>query len=164
MVLDPHRWLELRRFRGLYESGAMSLREIAKETGLNRRTVTKYLSGEVPVAPPKRAASGLPRQRVVDEVAPLIDAMLRAEILLKGAVIHERLVAEYGFTGNYQRVKMYLQEARPRVAEELGISPGELAGLHRRFEVVPGAQAQVDWGMRARSSLMSGSRRSTRST
>jgi transposase len=43
-------------------------------------------------------------------------------------------------------VKLYLQEARPRIAEELGISPGELAGLHRRFEVLPGAQAQVDWG------------------
>ncbi|MDX6352092.1 MAG: hypothetical protein QOF84_6882, partial [Streptomyces sp.] len=39
-----------------------------------------------------------------------------------------------------------LQEARPRIAAELGIVPGELAGLHRRFEVVPGAQAQVDWG------------------
>ncbi|MEV8529749.1 IS21 family transposase [Streptomyces sp. NPDC052000] len=146
MVLDPHRWLELRRFRGLYESGALSLREIAKETGLNRRTVAKYLSGETPVVPPKRAANGWPRPRVVDEVAPLIDAMLRAEILLKGAVVHERLVAEYGFAINYQRVKMYLQEARPRIAEELGISPGQLAGLHRRFEVVPGAQAQVDWG------------------
>jgi len=55
-------------------------------------------------------------------------------------------VAEYAFTINYQRVKIYLQEARPRIAEELGISPSELAGLHRRFEVVPGAQAQVDWG------------------
>lgn len=146
MVLDPHRWLELRRFRGLYESGAMSLREIAKETGLNRRTVGKYLSCEAPVAPPRRTVNGKPRSRVVDEVAPLIDAMLRAEILLKGAVIHERLVAEYGFAGNYQRVKMYLQEARPRIADELGISPGELAGLHRRFEVIPGAQVQVDWG------------------
>ncbi|CAG6393569.1 hypothetical protein SCOCK_210009 [Actinacidiphila cocklensis] len=41
VVLDPHRWLELRRFRPLYESGAMSLREIARETGLNRRTVGK---------------------------------------------------------------------------------------------------------------------------
>ena len=28
----------------------------------------------------------------------------------------------------------------------MGIGPDELAGLHRRFEVVPGAQAQVDWG------------------
>ncbi|WP_258528145.1 IS21 family transposase [Streptomyces sp. NBRC 110611] len=146
MVLDPHRWLELRRFRGLYESGAMSLREIAKETGLNRRTVTKYLSGQAPIAPPKRAVNGQPCRRVVDEVAPLIDVMLRSEILLKGSVIHERLVQEYGVTFNYQRVKLYLQEARPRIAQELGISPGELAGLHRRFEVIPGAQAQVDWG------------------
>ncbi|WP_443735647.1 hypothetical protein [Streptomyces monomycini] len=145
MILDPRRWLELRRFRGLYESGALSLREIAKATGLNRRTVAKYLSGETPVAPPKRAANGQPRPRAVEEVAPLIDAMLRAEILLKGAVVHERLVAEYGFAINYQRVKMYLQEARPRIAEELGISPGQLAGLHRWFEVVRGAQAQVDW-------------------
>lgn len=39
-----------------------------------------------------------------------------------------------------------MQEARPWITEELGISPGDLAGLHRRFEVVPGAQAQVDWG------------------
>ncbi|WP_455751079.1 hypothetical protein [Streptomyces albogriseolus] len=61
-------------------------------------------------------------------------------------MIHERLVQEYAFTGNYQRVKLYLQEARPRIAEELGTAPGELAGLHRRFEVIPGAQAQVDWG------------------
>ncbi|WP_443050803.1 hypothetical protein [Streptomyces sp. H27-D2] len=129
----------------------MSLSEIAKETGLNRRTARKYLSGQAPVAPPLRTVSGQPRSRVVDEVAPLIDAMLRAEILIKGAVVHERLVAEYGFSGNYQRVKIYLQEARPRIAEELGISPGELAGLHRRFEVIPGAQAQVDWGGATRS-------------
>ncbi|MGW7825139.1 hypothetical protein ACWGLF_45825 [Streptomyces puniciscabiei] len=146
MVLDPHRWLELRRFRPLYESGAMSLREIAKETGLNRRTVGKYLKDSAPVAPPKREAADQRPRRVVDEVAPLIDAMLRSEILLKGRVIHERLAQEYGVTINYQRVKLYLQESRPRIAEELGISPGELAGLHRRFEVVPGAQAQVDWG------------------
>lgn len=146
MVLDPHRWLELRRFRPLYESGAMSLREIAKETGLNRRTVSKYLKDSAPVAPPKREAADQRPRRVVDEVAPLIDAMLRSEILLKGRVIHERLAQEYGVAINYQRVKLYLQEARPRIAEELGISPGELAGLHRRFEVVPGAQAQVDWG------------------
>jgi hypothetical protein len=35
VVLDPHRWLGLRQFRPLYESGAMNLREIARETGLN---------------------------------------------------------------------------------------------------------------------------------
>ncbi len=34
---------------------------------------------------------------------------------MKASVIHERLAAEYGFTGNYQRVKLYVQEARPRM-------------------------------------------------
>ncbi|GAA1171689.1 hypothetical protein GCM10009654_31120 [Streptomyces hebeiensis] len=83
---------------------------------------------------------------MVDEVSPLIDAILRTEITIKGALIHERLTQEYGFTGNYRRVKLYLQEARPRIADELGIAPDELVGLHRPFEVIPGAQAQVDWG------------------
>ncbi|RKE05038.1 IS21 family transposase [Streptomyces sp. TLI_171] len=146
MVLDPHRWLELRRYRALHDSGAMSLRQIAKETGLNRRTVTKYLSAQVPAAPPQRASGTRPRPRAVDGIAPLIDTMLRSEVLLKATVIHERLVQEYGIAINYQRIKIYLQEARPRIAEELGINPHELAGMHRRFEVVPGAQAQVDWG------------------
>jgi len=62
-------------------------------------------------------------------------------------VIHERLVAEHGFPGSYQRVKMFLAEARPRIAAELAeADENPLTGLHRRFEVVPGAQAQVDWG------------------
>jgi hypothetical protein len=39
--------------------------------------------------------------RVIDEFGPLIDSMLRAEVLMKAAVIHERLAHEYGFTGNY---------------------------------------------------------------
>jgi hypothetical protein len=43
-------------------------------------------------------------------------------------------------------VKVFLAEARPRVAAELAVDDGGLSGLHRRFEVVPGAQAQVDWG------------------
>jgi transposase len=97
----------------------------------------------VPPEPPPSTSRG---KQVITAYAPVIDAWLRAEILLKGTVIHERLAGDYGFAGNYQRVKMYLQEARPRIAAELGYTPAELARLHRRFEVVPGAQAQVDWG------------------
>ncbi|MFD4986523.1 hypothetical protein [Streptomyces sp. NPDC058374] len=81
----------------------MSLWEIAKETGLNRRTVSKYLNPAA-AAPPKREAAGRRQKRVVDEVAPLIDAMLRSEVLLKGRVTHERLVQDYGVSINYQRV------------------------------------------------------------
>jgi hypothetical protein len=53
--------------------------------------------------------------------------MLRSEVLLKASVIHERLVQDHAVSINYQRVKLYLQEARPRIAEELGIGPAELA-------------------------------------
>ncbi|MGZ0233493.1 hypothetical protein [Streptomyces misionensis] len=35
---------------------------------------------------------------------------------MEAAVIHERLAQEYGFTGNYQRTKLYVQIARPRIA------------------------------------------------
>ncbi|MFF3620733.1 IS21 family transposase, partial [Streptomyces sp. NPDC002467] len=96
MVLDPQRWLELRRFRGLLESGAMSLSEISRETGLDRKTVRKYLSASGPATPPRRSPSGRSRARVIDEFGPLIDSMLRAEVLMKAAVIHERLAQEYG--------------------------------------------------------------------
>jgi hypothetical protein len=74
-----------------------------------------------------------------------VEAWLRADIDLKATVIDERLVAEHSFVGNYQRVKMFVVEARPRIAAELA-DDNPLTGLHRRFEVVPGAQAQVDWG------------------
>jgi transposase len=144
MVLDPQRWLELRRFRALRDAGA-TVSEIARETGLNRRTVRKYLS-EAGAEPPQRMAQTRSKVHSIDPFAHVIDVWLRAELLLKGTVIFERLVEQYGFVGTYQRVKIYLQEARPRIAAELGIAPDELAGLHRRFEVVPGAQAQVDWG------------------
>ncbi|SFY45353.1 IS21 family transposase (plasmid) [Streptomyces atratus] len=145
MLLEPERWLELRRFRSLYEAGA-SISEIARETGLNWRTVKKYLESDGPPEPPAPAPRSDLGNQVIKPWAHVIDAWLRAEVLLKAAVIHERLVEQYGFPHHYQRVKMYVQQARPRIAEELGYTPRELARLHRRFEVVPGAQAQVDWG------------------
>lgn len=65
----------------------------------------------------------------------VIEAWLRAEVTLKGTLIHERLVAEHGFTGSYQRVKMILAEARPRIAAELSAEDENplsgRAGQHR---------------------------------
>jgi len=78
-------------------------------------------------------------------ITPL--AWLIGDISLKGSVICERLVAEHGFTGHYQRVKMHLATVRPRIEDELFANDDNaLRGLHRRLEVIAGAQAQVDWG------------------
>jgi transposase len=146
MILDVEQWMELRRFRALYEAGA-SISEIARETRRDWKTVKKYLSTDAPGCPPAAPSRVGTQPRVIAPFVEVIDAWLRQDITLKGSVIHERLVAEYGFTGHYQRVKMHLAEARPRIAAEFEASDeNRLSGLHRRFEVVPGAQAQVDWG------------------
>ena len=132
--------MELRAFRALAEAGA-TWAEIARETGHDWRTVKRYLSAEASSSPPEPARRGR-GARKIDPYAHLIDAWLAKQPKLKAVTIYERLVAEHGFDGHYQRVKVYMRENRDRV---VGI-PADPQGLHRRFEVLPGAQAQVDWG------------------
>jgi transposase len=146
MILDAESWMNIRRFRALHDAGA-SYAEIARECGCDWRTARKYLTEDgvalPPVAPPRAGT----QPRKIDALTGVVDAWLRADLTLKASVIHERLVTEHGFTGHYQRVKMYCAEARSRIADELDIADeNRLAGLHRRFETIPGAQAQVDWG------------------
>src|SRR5215218_6322698 len=146
MILDPESWMDIRRFRALREAG-VSIAEIARETGHDWKTVKKYLAADGPVAPPAAPPRKGTQPLVIAPFTEVVDAWLRRDIALRASVIHERLAAEHGFTGHYQRVKMYVAQARPRIAAEIAACDGNpLAGLHRRFEVVPGAQAQVDWG------------------
>jgi transposase len=146
MILDTESWMNIRRFRALHAAGA-TFAEIGRECGCDWRTVRKYLAEDAPSAPPSPPARAGTQPRLITPFVPLVEAWLRLDVALKGTVIHERLVAEHGFAGNYQRVKMFLAEARPRIAAELAESDeNPLTGLHRRFEVVAGAQAQVDWG------------------
>ena len=137
MILPVEAWMYLRRYQSLRDAGA-TWREIADEVGLDWRTVKKYLSTDAAVGPPVAPSRRGTVARKVDAVASVIDAWLAADPRLKASVIHERLVAEHGFTGHYQRVKLYVTEARQRLARDVG-----LIGLHRRFEVVAGAQSPV---------------------
>lgn len=146
MILDQEIWMNVRRFRSLHAAGA-TFTEIARECGCDWRTVKKYLAEDATSVPPTGPARAGTQPRVLARLEPVVEAWLRADVTLKATVIHERLVAEHGFTGHYQRVKMFCAEARPRIAAELAeADENPLTGLHRRFEVVPGAQAQVDWG------------------
>jgi hypothetical protein len=100
LILDSEEWMDLRRFRALHEAG-VSISAIARETGHHWRTVKRYLTGEragPPVAPSRRGT----QPRMIEGFTKVIDSWLRADIELKGTVIHERLVAEYGFAGHYQ--------------------------------------------------------------
>src|SRR5215212_6147349 len=146
MILDTESWMNIRRFRALHAAGATFV-EIGRECGCDWRTVRKYLAEDassVPLTGPTRAGT---QPLLITPFIPVVEAWLRTDVTIKGTVVYERLVAEYGFPGHYQRVKMFLAEARPRIAAELvEADDNPLAGLHRRFEVVAGAQAQVDWG------------------
>lgn len=138
--------MNIRRFRVLHEQGA-SYAEIARECGCDWRTVRKYLTADGLVGPPTAPPRAGTQPRVIAPFVGVVEGWLRADIDLKASVVHERLVAEYGFTGHYQRVKMFVAEARPRIAAELDAADeNPVRGLHRRFETCPGLQAQVDWG------------------
>jgi transposase len=146
MILDTESWMNVRRFRALHAAGA-TYAEIARECGVDWRTVRKYLAEDAPSVPPAAPSRAGTQPKLITPFVGVIEAWLRADITLKAAVVHERLVAGHGFTGNYQRTKMFIAEARPRIAAELDeADENPLRGLHRRFEVVPGSQAQVDWG------------------
>ena len=146
MILDLESWMNVRRFRSLHAAGA-TYAEIARECGVDWRTVKKYLADDAAVGPPAGPPRAGTQPRLIGPFVAVVEAWLRADVGLKATVIHERLVAEHGFTGSYQRVKMFVVDARPRIAAELAtVDENRLTGLHRRFEVIAGAQAQVDWG------------------
>ena len=136
--------MNIRRFRALHQAGA-TYAEIARECDCDPRTVRKYLAEDADSVPPTAPPRVGTQPRLIEPYIELVESWLRADVWLKASVIHERLAADYGFRGHYQRVKMFVAEARPRIAAELA-EDNPLTGLHRRFEVVPGAQAQVDWG------------------
>src|SRR6266540_2676379 len=118
MILSQEQWMNLRAFKALADAGA-TWAEIARETGYDWRTVKRYLSEDAPTAPPAPAKRG-PGPRKTDPYAHLIDGWLRRQPRLKASVRENRA---------------RLTDAEP-----------EPAGFHRRFEVLAGAQAQVDRG------------------
>jgi transposase len=120
---------ELMDIRALHRQG-YTYAEIGRMVGRDWRTVKRYLTeGAQPIYRRKRAPSKL------DPFKPLIDRWLEKEPKLRATRIHQDLVRDYGFSGNYQTVRRYVEEVRPK--------PPQLA--EERFETPPGHQAQVDW-------------------
>jgi len=97
-------------------------------------------------ASPPRYGPRPPAGKLIDPFAGVIDAWLRVEVRLQAFTIFERLAQEpYRFSGSYETVKRYVRVRRPEIAHELGIRE-QVEQMHRRYEVLPGSQAQVDWG------------------
>ena len=113
-----------------------SQRRVAREMGLSRNTVKKYLE----VSEPKRLELN-PRSRpVLEEVKPRMDQLLEewagrvtAKQRLTGSRLHRELVQE-GYQVGVTLVRDYLREVKRRKAEVF------IPLVHR-----PGDEAQVDF-------------------
>lgn len=109
----------------------LSVSAIARQTGLDRKTVKKYLAKglEAPIYSPRKATvSALDphRQYLLERMA--------AYPGLSGRRLH-REVRDRGYKGAYSSLTEYLRLIRPPVPK----------AFERRFETAAGFQAQVDF-------------------
>jgi len=128
-------------------------RGVARETGVDRRTVKQYrqwaaahglLTGPLPCvedlqALVKDTLGTAPPPQNVSSVAPYRDIVtqLRREGV-EMAAIYQRL-QERGYLGSYSAVRRFIRESEPRAAE-----------VTVRVERQPGEEAQVDFGYAGR--------------
>ena len=107
-----------------------SIRRIARDLGISRNSVRKYLrSPQVPRARPRP-----PRPSKLDPYKDHIHQRL-SDGLENGVVLLRELRAQ-GYSGGYTILKDYVQPLRRRSQPVATV----------RFETKPGEQAQVDWG------------------
>ena len=134
---------EQEAIRSLYEKG-WSLRRIAEELGLNRRTVSRYASkctrqvttgsgskctGEVTAGSP-RAKSACEGHRL--EIEGKVAQGLSAQR------IYQDLVCEHGFGSSYESVKRFVAGLKAKEPRRVW-----------RMESPPGEEMQVDFGLGA---------------
>jgi hypothetical protein len=99
---------DLRAYRALRDAGA-TWAEIARETSHDWRTVKKkYLSPDACDRPLAVTTRGPTKKKLIDPYTDLIAAWLKSARRLQATTIHQRLVADHGFAGSCQRVKLYL--------------------------------------------------------
>jgi transposase len=132
----------------LYDRG-WSRRRIARELGIDRETVWRYLDLAKP-------AISTPGVEGVGEVKPAISTagkvagrksqceplaeviMAKVEVGLSAQRIYQDLVEENGFTDSYQSVKRFVRKLRAARPERIW-----------RLECQPGEELQLDFGLGA---------------
>ena len=109
----------------------LSISDIARRTGLDRKTVRKYLDKglETPVYGPRT-----PTERLAEPFGDYLHGRLNAFPGLSARRLHREL-RELGYAGAYSTLTEYLRLIRPPQSKP----------YERRFETPAGRQAQVDF-------------------
>jgi transposase len=110
------------------------IREIAREVGVSRNTVRRYLRDKS--APRYKPRRGRPakldpyKAYVVDRLRAASPEWIPASVLLME-------LRERGYSGGYTMLKVFMASLKPNASAEPAI----------RFETGPGEQMQVDWAV-----------------
>lgn len=108
-----------------------SLRRIAREMGLSRPTVKRYL-----IDPCPEREERLHHSPLLEPYYPAIDRYLEIDNKASAVVICQRL-QEKGYHGGLTIIKDYLHKLRGAKKQP---------EAYIRFESAPGEQCQIDWG------------------
>jgi transposase len=108
----------------------LSISEIARRTGHDRKTVRKVLKG--PLVPEQRKRR--PKKRKIDPYVPYLLGRIERGVLNARKLYQE--IRQQGYEGGETQVRSLVQQHRPRRMSEATV----------RYETEPGEQAQVDWG------------------
>jgi len=110
------------------------VREIAREIGVSRNTVRRYLrdaeAARYRARPPRPGKLAPFEGYIADRIASAAPERLEATVLL-------RELRERGYAGGYSILKEHLARLRPAAEPEPVV----------RFETAPGEQMQVDWAV-----------------
>lgn len=110
----------------------MSIRAIARSTGLSRQTVRKILAQPVP----SRYGPRPPRPSKLEPFADYLTEQLDARPWVRASRLYTEL-CERGYSGCYDLVKRWVRDRRRADAAH--------RRAHVRFETAPGVEAQFDW-------------------
>jgi transposase len=119
----------VRKIQGAILDGK-SIRETARELGLARNTVRKYMRGE------RCGATRAPRGSQLDAFKDQIRRWVKEDHLFNVEVMFPRLRAR-GYAGGKTVIKDFVQPLRPARAGHRPVI---------RYETPPGRQMQMDWG------------------
>jgi len=112
----------------------VAIRDIARQMGVSRNTVRKYLRG--PAEPGYSARPARPGK--LDRFKAYIDERIEAaRPHWIPATVIEREIRALGYQGSIRTLRYFLAERRPQPRPDPVV----------RFETEPGQQMQVDWGV-----------------
>ena len=107
----------------------LSISEIARQTGHDRKTIRKYINSETPPLRKERHKKPGKLDPFKDYITRRLDEHPFSALRLY------REIQDQGFTGKYGIVKNFIREIRPKM---------DVPAIYR-YETKPGVQAQVDW-------------------